>query len=105
MYESKFYPAMTVAERAKKRTPFARMIEAKEKLALASGTVRHHLGRLDDAVRPQSKLAAAIEVEEVVRVRDDLRMALKDVEHWIDQYILALGDSVTEETAKQRKKK
>ena len=94
VYRFNYDPAPSVAERSKRRPPFARMTEAKGKLALLGGTIRGQIDRLDAAVQPQSKFAAAIEVDAAVRVAQELRRSLGDVDHWLAQYTDALSEQV-----------
>ena len=96
-----FSPAPSVAERSKRRPPFARMTEAKGKLALIGGTIRGQIDRLDAAVQPQSKFAAAVEVDAAARVAQELRRSLGDVDHWLAQYT----DALSEQVGGQRKPK
>lgn len=96
-------PAPSVAERSKRRPPFARMTEAKGKLALLGGTIRGQLDRLDAAVQSKSQYAAAVEVDAAARVAQELRRSLGDVDHWLKQYTDALSETVC--TQKKRGKK
>lgn len=103
VYRFNYDPAPSIAERAKRRPPFARMTEAKGKLALIGGTIRGQIDRLDAAVQPKSQYAAAVEVDAAARVAQEIRRSLGDVDHWLKQYTAALSETVC--TQKKRGKK
>ena len=103
VYRFNYDLAPSIAERAKRRPPFARMTEAKGKLALIGGTIRGQIDRLDAAVQPKSQYAAAVEVDAAMRVALELRRSLGDVDHWLKQYTDALSETVC--TQKKRGKK
>ena len=103
VYRFNYDPAPSIAERAKRRPPFARMTEAKGKLALIGGTIRGQIDRLDAAVQPKSQYAAAVEVDVAARVAQEIRRSLGDVDHWLKQYTDAPSETVCTQKKRGRK--
>ncbi len=90
-----FDPAPSVAERAKKKPPFARMTQAKASIEHTIGSVISNLGKLDLSLKSDKKHSAAVDVLAAERALKLVKADIADLERWINQYTSALSELTT----------
>lgn len=93
--------APSIAERARKPSPFVRMTTSKAKIEHMIGSVRSHLDRLNKTLHADANHAAAFEVLAALRVLRSLKADVAEIERNVDQYTEALSEQVTAPRSKQ----
>lgn len=93
--------APSIAERARKPSPFARMTESKARIEHTIGSVIANLRKFDRTLHKDTRHAAAVDVLAALRALRLVKADISEIERSLDQYTKALSEQVTKSEARK----